>query len=56
MSTHTPSSALPSFSSASSVTVPSSRSVYSLAPSALSYPINPPRSDLSSLRSSPTLG
>ena len=54
-STLPPSSALPSFSSAPSVTVPSSRPVYSLAPSALSYPINPPRSDLGYFRPSPTL-
>ena len=39
-----------SFSSASTVSVPSVRSVYSLAPSALSYPIHPPRSDLGSFR------
>ena len=54
-STLPPSSALLSFSSAPSVTVPSSRPVYSLAPSALSYPINPPRSDLGYFRPSPTL-
>ena len=36
-------------------TFPSSRPIYTLAPSALAYPINPPRSDLGSIRSSPTL-
>ena len=54
-SSHPPSGALPSLSSATTVSVPSVRPVYSLAPSALSYPINPPHSDLGSLRSSPTL-
>ena len=54
-SSHPPCSALPSLSSASSVSVQSSRPIYSLAPSALSYPINPLRSDLGSFRPSPIL-
>ena len=54
-SSHPPCSALPSLSSASPVSILSSRTVYSLAPSALSFPINPPRSDLGSFRPSPIL-
>ena len=54
-SSHSPSGVLPSLSSATTVSVPSVRPVYTLAPSALSHPTNPPRSDLGSLRSSPTL-
>ena len=54
-SSHPPCSALPSLSSASPVLILTSRTVYSLAPSALSYPINPPRSDLGSFRPSPIL-
>ena len=52
-----PSGVLPSSSSATtvSVSVPSVRPIFSLAPSALSHPTNPPRSDLGSIRSSPTL-
>ena len=54
-SSHSPSGVLPSLSSATTVSVPSVRPVYTLAPSALSQPTNPPRSDLGSFRSSPTL-
>ena len=43
-----------SCSSATTVSVPSVRPAYTLAPSALSQPTNPPRSDLGSFRSSPT--
>ena len=48
-------SPLPSLSSATTVSVPSVRPVYTLAPSALTQPTNPPRSDLGSFGSSPTL-
>ena len=48
-------SSLSSLTSVHSVSVPSSRPVYTLAPSALSSPINPPTSGLGFLRSSPTL-
>ena len=57
-SAHHPSigaSSLSSLSSVHSVSVPSSRPIYSLAPSALSSPIIPPSSGLGSLRSSTTL-
>ena len=50
-----PPGVLPSPSSATTVSFPSVRPIYTLAPSALSHPTNPPRSDLGSIRSSPTL-
>ena len=52
---HPPSGAPSSLSSTSPVVVASSRPIYTLAPSALSCTINPPRSDLGSSRPSTIL-